>query len=64
MSNNRNNSLYDLLIMDCCSKCNYFQNAFGICGAEVLPIEQAILNNLDGRGLCKDIKDYVKKIKE
>ena len=35
----------------------------GICGGEVLPIENAILRNLDDRGCCDDIKKIAEQLK-
>ena len=47
-----------------CDKCNYLNKSFGVCGGEVLPIERAIMRNLEGRGNCKDIKEFVEQLKE
>lgn len=47
----------DYFIKSVCSKCNYYNNTMGVCGGEILPIERAILKNLDGRGTCSDIKE-------
>lgn len=47
-----------------CSKCNYYNKVFGICSGEILPIERAVLKNLDGFGNCNDIKDFAKQLKE
>lgn len=45
-------------------KCKYFNNTFGVCGGEILPIERAIMKNIDGRGTCKDIKEFAEQLKE
>lgn len=47
-----------------CYKCKYFNNTFGVCGGEILPIERAIMKNIDGRGTCKDIKEFAEQLKE
>ena len=47
-----------------CDKCNYLNKSFGICSGEILPIERAIMKNLEGRGNCKDIKEFVELLKE
>jgi len=47
-----------------CDKCNYFNKNMGVCGGEVLPIERAIMRNLEGRGCCKDIKNFAELLKE
>ena len=47
-----------------CYKCKYFNKAFGVCGGEILPIERAIMRNLEGRGNCKEIKEFVEQLKE
>lgn len=61
---NDNFNLNQLLVDNVCSKCNFYNEDLGICYGEILPIQRAIQNNLKGRGLCKDIKDYVTKINE
>ena len=47
-----------------CYKCKYFNKAFGVCSGEILPIERAIMRNLEGRGNCKDIKEFAAQLKE
>lgn len=65
MSKKDDNFKLKLLLVDnVCSKCNYYHEDLSVCGATVLPIGRAIQNNLEGRGLCKDIKDYVIMMKE
>lgn len=54
----------DYLIKSVCSKCNYYNKTMGVCGGEILPIEKAILKNLEGRGCCNDIKNIVEQLKE
>lgn len=46
-----------------CDKCNYLNKSFGVCGGEILPIERAIMRNLEGRGNCKDIKEFAAQLK-
>ena len=45
-----------------CDKCNYLNKSFGVCGGEILPIERAIMRNLEGRGNCKDIKEFAEQL--
>lgn len=47
-----------------CSKCNYYNESMGVCGGEILPIERAILRNLEGRGNCTDIKEIVEQMQK
>lgn len=35
-----------------------------VCGGEILPIEKAIMKNLEGRGCCNDIKNIAELLKE
>lgn len=51
-------------IKNVCCYCHYYNPLMGVCGGEVLPIEKAILRNLDGRGCCKDIKELAELLKE
>lgn len=51
-------------IKNICCYCHYYNPIMGVCGGEVLPIEKAILRNLDGRGYCKDIKELAEHLKE
>ena len=47
-----------------CRKCKFYNETFGVCGGEILPIERAIMRNLEGRGNCKDIKEFAEQLKE
>lgn len=47
-----------------CEKCNYFNSSMGVCGGEILPIERAILRNLEGRGTCREVKEIAEILKE
>ena len=46
-----------------CRKCKFYNETFGVCGREILPIERAIMRNLEGRGNCKDIKEFAEQLK-
>lgn len=64
---NRETTLQDYIdyfIKSVCSKCNYYNKTMGVCGGEILPIERAILKNLEGRGTCSDIKELAEQLKE
>ncbi len=52
-----------LFNFEVCSTCKFYNDNFGICGGELLPIERAIIKNLEGRGTCRDIKDFAKQLK-
>lgn len=45
-----------------CSKCPYCKMDGDVCGGEVLPTDIAILNNLSGKGLCKEVQDAGNKV--
>ena len=47
-----------------CRNCKFYNETFGVCGGEILPIERAIMRNLEGRGNCKDIKEFAEQLKE
>ena len=47
-----------------CRNCKFYNETFGVCGGEILPIERAIMRNLKGRGNCKEIKEFVEQLKE
>ena len=42
-----------------CKQCEYYKEALGVCAGEILPVERAIARNLEGRGLCEKVKEYV-----
>lgn len=47
-----------------CLKCNYHNKDMGVCGGEILPTERAIMRNLNGRGCCNNIKEFMELLKE
>ena len=53
----------NFLEMEVCSTCKFYNDSFGVCGGELLPIERAIMRNLEGRGICRDIKDFAEILK-
>ena len=57
------NDLVNFFKFEVCSTCKFYNDNFGICGGELLPIERAIIKNLEGRGNCRDIKDFAKQLK-
>ena len=57
------NDWVKLFNFEVCSTCKFYNDNFGICGGELLPIEKAIIKNLEGRGNCRDIKDFAKQLK-
>ena len=57
------NNVVNLIKVEVCSTCKFFNKDFDVCGGEMLPIERAIIRNLDGRGNCRDIKDFTKQLK-
>ena len=56
-------SLVEFFKKKCCDKCKFYNKSFGVCGGEVLPVERAIIRNLEGRGTCKDIKEFAEQLK-
>ena len=64
---NKETTIYDwvnFIKREVCSKCKFYKKTFGVCGGEILPIERAIMRNLEGRGNCKDIKEFAEQLKE
>lgn len=57
------NNWVNFLKKEVCSKCKFFNKDFDVCSGELLPIERAIIKNLEGRGNCRDIKDFAKRLK-
>ena len=57
------NNLVNFIKFEVCSTCKFFNKDFDVCGGELLPMERAITRNLDGRGNCRDIKDFAKQLK-
>lgn len=51
-------------IKNVCCYCHYYKPIMGVCGGEILPIEKAILKNLNDRGCCDDIKKFAEQLKE
>ena len=49
------------VIKDVCRKCMFYKKDFDVCGGEILPVNKAIIRNIEGRGLCQKVKDYVKE---
>ena len=57
------NNLVNLIKFEVCSTCKFFNKDFDVCSGEMLPMERAIMRNLDGRGTCRDIKDFTNQLK-
>lgn len=57
------NDWVKLLKFEVCSTCKFFNKDFDVCGGEMLPMERAIIRNLDGRGNCRDIKEFAEILK-
>ena len=51
----------EYIIEKVCKECKFYNKHLGICKGELLPVEEAILINAAGRGLCDDFKDFVKE---
>ena len=47
-----------------CSTCKFYNKDFDVWGGEMLPMERAIIRNLEERGTWRDIKDFAKQLKE
>ena len=63
---NKETTIYDwvnFIKREVCSKCKFYNKKFDICCGEILPMERAIMRNLDGRGTCKNIKEFAEQLK-
>ena len=47
-----------------CKNCKFYNKRLGVCKGELLPVEEAILINASGRGLCDDVKNFLKEGKD
>ena len=56
------NDWVKLFKFEVCSTCKFYNKDFDICSGEMLPMERAIIKNLEGRGNCRDIKDFAKQL--
>ena len=54
----------ETVIKSVCEKCKFYDESFGVCSGEILPVERAILNNAEGRGLCDIVKNFIAKEEE
>ena len=54
----------NFLKKEVCSTCKFYNKDFDVCNGELLPMERAIMKNLEGRGNCRDIKEFVERFKE
>ena len=57
------NNWVNLIKFEVCSTWKFYNKDVDICGGEMLPMERAIIKNLEGRGNCRDIKDFAKQLK-
>lgn len=56
--------MIDFFVESACKNCNYYLSETEICAGELLPIDRAIMRSIQGRGLCKKIKDIDEKLRE
>lgn len=56
------NDWVNLIKQEVCSKCKCYNKYFDICCGEILPVEMVIMRNLEGRGHCQCIKEFVKEL--
>ena len=49
------------VIKSVCEECEFYDKSFEICKGEILPVEKAILKNVQGRGLCEKVKSFITK---
>jgi hypothetical protein len=47
-----------------CKKCKFYNERLGVCRGELLPVEEAVIRNAEGRGSCDDVKNYLKEGKD
>lgn len=52
------------IIENVCKKCKYYNRLLELCRGECLPVRRAIERNAAGRGLCDDVKNFVKEGKD
>ena len=57
------NDWVKLFNFEVCSTCKFYNKDFDVCNGELLPMERAIMRNLEGRGTCRDIKDFAEQLK-
>ena len=57
------NDWVNLIKFEVCSTCKFYNKDFDVCGGEMLPMERAIMRNLEGRGTCRDIKEFAEILK-
>ena len=57
------NNWVNLIKFEVCSTCKFYNKDFDVCGGEMLPMERAIMRNLEGRGTCRDIKEFAEELK-
>ena len=57
------NNWVNLIKFEVCSTCKFYNKDFDVCGGEMLPMERAIMRNLEGRGTCRDIKEFAEILK-
>ena len=57
------NNWVNLIKFEVCSTCKFYNKDFDVCGGEMLPMERAIMRNLEGRGTCRDIKELAEILK-
>ena len=57
------NNWVNLIKFEVCSTCKFYNKDFDICSGEMLPMERAIMRNLEGRGTCRDIKEFAEILK-
>lgn len=48
------------IVKKVCQNCKFYNKHLGVCRGELLPVEEAILRNAAGRGLCDDVKNFIK----
>ena len=57
------NNWVNLIKFEVCSTCKFYNKDYDVCGGEMLPMERAIMRNLEGRGTCRDIKEFAEILK-
>lgn len=54
----------EYIIKNTCSKCKFYNSNMRVCGGEVLPVERAILRNIEDRGCCSDVKQFIESLRK
>ena len=49
------------IVKKVCENCKFYNKIMGVCEGELLPVELAVIKNIEDRGLCDNVKDFIKE---